>query len=92
MATAGTDAPLTASELNRQLGIFLSGTPGSSSAGLLLLRTVPVARDAVLEHAALNFDLAIKAHLTQPPDAQPQPLDKALQVWRTCTRMINYLF
>ena len=52
---------------------FLNGATGSSSvsheslasSALFLLRAVPVARDAVLEHYAMSFNSAINVHLAK---------------------------
>ncbi|XP_055898404.1 integrator complex subunit 5-like [Biomphalaria glabrata] len=96
MATVGGDSLSVSRDLRRQLNQFLQGsiTSGNisyetlSNSALYLLRTVPVARHAVLEHYALSFDEAINTHLSfadrnswsgQDPEAIQQSQLSALQ-------------
>ncbi|XP_059160155.1 integrator complex subunit 5-like [Physella acuta] len=74
MATASGDilTGSSASDLRRQLNQFLQGTSNGgpvsydalSHSALYLLRTVPVARHAVLEHYSMSFDDAINTNLS----------------------------
>ncbi|BFZ06008.1 hypothetical protein BsWGS_09047 [Bradybaena similaris] len=71
MASASGEMSAAPGDIRRQVNQFLQGTSSSgpvsyealSSSALFLLRTVPVARHAVLKHYAVSFDEAVSMHL-----------------------------
>ncbi|CAL1542731.1 unnamed protein product [Lymnaea stagnalis] len=96
MATVSNEVFAGPGELRRQLNQFLQGTSSGApfsydslaNSALFLLRTVPVARHAVLEHYAVSFDDAINTHLScaergqwgsQDPEALQRSQLSALQ-------------
>ncbi|XP_005098705.1 integrator complex subunit 5 [Aplysia californica] len=72
MASVISDLNAGPGDIRRQVNLFLQGSTGSgpvsidalSSSALFLLRAVPVARHAVLEHYAMSFDDAINTFLS----------------------------